>query len=284
MKTIKKAVIPAAGYGTRFLPITKVVPKELLPIGNKPAIQYVVEEAVEAGIEEIILICHPSKMDVADYFRPDDGLSAYLKKKGKNEELEELERIETLADFRVVYQKEPLGLGHAICCAQESLKNEPFLVMLPDVVMLGETQECSEYLIRECVEEDRWGVLLEKVPTDRLSNYGLIKGEKLRDGIYQLNGAVEKPTIQKAPSNLAMLGRYVFTSDIFDCFGGLKGGVLGEIQLTDAIDRLAKKEAGLGVLSRADTFDVGTPEGLRRAYQFLDESFGLPMKRIQKAI
>jgi UTP--glucose-1-phosphate uridylyltransferase len=270
-KSVKRAVIPAAGYGTRFLPVTKAVPKELLPIGNKPAIQYVVEEAVASGVEEIVLVCHPSKAGIIDYFRPNKGLRAFLERRGKREELIELERIESLADFRVVYQEEPRGLGHAVWCARKEVGDEPFLVLLPDVLLVWEKVPA----IRDLMELDlrsEWGLLLERLTPAEVSSYGVIRGDQIRDGQYEIKGAVEKPSREKAPSNLGILGRYLLPPEIFPILEGLPTGALGEIQLTDAVDILAGRRPGRGFLVDGEIFDVGTPEGVREANNYFFEA------------
>jgi UTP--glucose-1-phosphate uridylyltransferase len=269
MSRIRKAVIPAAGYGTRFLPITKVVPKELLPIGNKPAIHYVVEEAVAAGIEEIILVCHPSKTEILDYFRPDRDLKAFLEKKGKKEEILELERIESQAKFTLVYQQEALGLGHAVLCAKEAVGNEPFLVMLPDVLVFQKNGNYRQ-LVDACSGE-KWGVLVERVSPLAVSHYGIIRTEVINETTHRLLAAVEKPKPSEAPSNLSILGRYLLPAEIFGILEGLKVGSCGEIQLTDAIHNLAKTNPGLALIAQGDIFDIGTPEGMREAYRYHEE-------------
>lgn len=269
---IRKAVIPCAGFGTRFLPITKIVPKELLPIGDKPAIHYVVEEAVAAGIEEIILVCNRQKISIVDYFRPDTALIRFLEKRGKSAEIQRLAEIESLADFTVVYQEEALGLGDAVLCTREAVGQESFLVMLPDVLILQEIP-ASRQLIESC--GGSWGIILERVPKERISSYGVIRGEEISSGLYRIQGAVEKPVAGEAPSDLGILGRYLFTPDIFEEIGRCREGVLGEIQLTDAIDSLARRQNGLGVVCREKVFDVGTPQGLAAALSGLvGDEFG----------
>jgi UTP--glucose-1-phosphate uridylyltransferase len=270
LKSVKKAVIPAAGYGTRFLPITKVVPKELLPIGNKPAIHYVVEEALASGVEEIVLVCHPSKTEIIDYFRPNKEVRRFLEKKGKKEELIELERIESMARFHVVYQNEPLGLGHAVWCARKEIGQEAFSVILPDVLILDKVP-ATQQLLEHC-RGGEWGVLVERIPPSEISSYGVIRMEKIRDRVYRLLGAVEKPKDSQAPSDLGILGRYLLPPNIFGILESLKAGTGGEIQLTDAIDLLASEMSGRGVMASGDIFDIGTPEGLREAYQYFDEA------------
>lgn len=266
---IKKVVIPAAGYGTRFLPITKVVPKELLPIGNKPAIHYVVEEAVALGAEEIILVCHPSKAELIDYFRPNQELRRFLEKRGKKDELLELEKIESMARFQVVYQEEPLGLGHAVWCAREALAGESFWVTLPDVLMPDGVKTIGR-LRESCVKDGDWGLLVKKVRAEDVRHYGIIKGWEIDQTVYRIDGAIEKPTVQQAPSHLSILGRYLLPPDILEILDGLKQGVAGEIQLTDAIDALARQRPGQAIVVEEKTFDTGTPEGLREAAKFYE--------------
>lgn len=282
LKRIRKAVIPAAGYGTRLLPITKVVPKELLPIGNKPAIQYVVEEAVAAGVEEIILVCHPSKMEIVDYFKPNKDLRSFLESKGKREEIDELERVESMARFEVVYQEEPLGLGHAVLCAREAVGDEPFLVMLPDVLIPANNRATND-LVKACPDPSDWGLLLERIPQSQISSYGIVRAEAMGPLRHRLRGAVEKPGPDEAPSDLGILGRYLLTSEIFADLRSLKAGKRGEIQLTDAIDALAQRSPGTGLLNEGRFFDIGTPEGLVEAYQSMefgeDSSFKVRMRR-----
>ncbi len=263
MPKVRKAVIPAAGYGTRFLPITKVVPKELLPIGNKPAIQYVVEEAVAAGIEEIILICHPTKLAIVEYFHRDLGLESFLKEKGKDSYIQELRAIENLARFTVIFQQEALGLGHAVSCARGVIGHEPFCVMLPDVLVVPQDQGLPE-LIAQCRSQNTWGLLLEKVSDERISSYGVVVPGKDKEQ-HLIKGAIEKPKKEEAPSNLAILGRYFFPPEIFDFIETGKKGALGEVQLTDAIHRLAAFQSGLGVECLGRVLDVGVPEGLIEA-------------------
>lgn len=265
---VKKAVIPAAGFGTRFLPITKVVPKELLPVRNKPSIQYVVEEAVASGVEEIIFVCHPSKKAVVDYFRPDIKLKDFLQKKGKKKEIEELERIESLARFRVAIQEEPLGLGHAILCAEDLVGRDRFFVSLPDVLVVSEIPACRQ-LLEACPSDEDWGVLLERVGREMLSSYGIVRCGALSNETCRVQGAVEKPNPSEAPSDLAILGRYLFTPEIFSEIKGQRTGALGEIQLSDAINNLCRKHEAKGAVCRGRVLDVGTPEGLKAALEFL---------------
>lgn len=266
VKRPRKAVIPCAGYGTRFLPITKIIPKELLPIGNKPAIHYVVEEAVAAGIEEVVLVCNRSKVSIADYFKPDQALIGFLEKRGKGEAIEELKKLESMAEIRVVYQEEAKGLGDAVLCSRTVVGGEPFLVILPDDLIVNKVSG-SEQLLTACGERNGWGILLERVPKERVSSYGIIRGAALGEKLYTIEGALEKPRPEEAPTDLSIIGRYCFPAEIFEWIEKSKVGRLGEIQLTDAIDRLAKQQPGIGVLCQGRRFDIGTPKGLLEAGQ-----------------
>ncbi len=260
---LRKAVIPCAGYGTRFLPITKVIPKELLPIGNKPAIHYVVEEAVAAGIEEIILVCNQGKHAIIDYFLPNPSLNEFLDSRNKKVELAQLKQIEAMAQFRVVYQEQPRGLGDAVLAAREAVGQEPFLVILPDDLIAHEISG-SQQLINAC-QGGNWGILLERVPMERVSAYGVVQGRETKKGIFQIEGTVEKPRPEQAPSDLTIIGRYVFPPEIFSMIASAKVGTGGEIQLTDAINTLAQGRPGCGVVCQGRRFDVGTPQGLQEA-------------------
>jgi len=244
MHRVLKAVIPAAGLGTRFYPKTKVTPKELLPVGGKPVLQYVVEEVIGAGIEEVIVVANPKKKGIEEFFR---------------------DRRHPRATF--VFQEEPLGLGHAIGCASQAVGDEPFVVVLPDVLVVNPVSALNQ-LFKGCGSHS-WGMLLERVAKERISSYGVIDGcEEGEEGVYRIRGAVEKPRPEEAPSDLAILGRYLLTPEIFSFVRDSKKGTLGEIQLTDAIDRLAKNHEGVGIVCRGQLFDVGTPEGLLRANSY----------------
>ncbi|MBI2082648.1 MAG: UTP--glucose-1-phosphate uridylyltransferase [Deltaproteobacteria bacterium] len=242
MKKIRKAVIPAAGLGTRFLPITKVIPKELLPIGTKPAIQYVVEEAVEAGIEEVIIVSHRSKPAIENYFKLDPSFS----------------------QIQFVYQEEPRGLGDAVLCAQRRVGDDPFVVLLPDVI-IAEKKSGADQLLQATQEKYTWGVLLREVPKSETAAHGIVGVKKIGEGLFEVSQAVEKPRPETAPSNLTIFGRYLFTPEVFSLIERSQPTALGEIQLTDAINLLAQRTVGLGVVCRGACFDVGIPEGLLKA-------------------
>ena len=261
---VRKAVIPCAGVGTRLLPVTKVVPKELLPIGTRPAIQYVVEEIAAAGITEIILVANPQKAAIADYFRPDPALNALLQSKGKHAELEALHQLESLVDIRVVHQHEPLGLGHAILCAQEAVGDEPFLVALPDRLVVHPIS-ATHLLCTMCEQHAGWGLLLEEVPTEMVGAYGIVACTHVDKDCCRITGAVEKPLPANAPSRLSILGRYVLPPTIFAKLAGGNPGALGELQLTDAIDAVARDIPGYGMICPGKIYDVGTVEGLAKA-------------------
>jgi len=263
---IKQAVIPCAGYGTRWLPLTKVVPKELLPLGSRPAIHYLVEEALEAGVREVIFVCHPSETRVADYFRPDKELEKFLTRKGKKELLYQLQKGCPRVRIQVVYQKQPLGLGHAIGCARRVTRG-PFLVLLPDDLVFP-SESASKQLLKVVIQKGRWGILLERVPWKRVSDYGVIVGDEIEPGVFSIRGAVEKPQPRLAPTNLAIVGRYILPPEIHSLIGKTGVGAISEIQLTDAINQLAKKTPGIGVVCRGKRLDIGTPAGLFKAWEY----------------
>ena len=268
-KLPQKAVIPCAGFGTRLLPITKAVPKELLPIGRKPAIHYVVEELVNAKIHELIFVCNRTKMSVADYFLHNELLANFLKREGKEEALAELEKIEKSVAIQVVYQNTPRGLGDAIRCAELATGSDPFLVVLPDDLIFP-LEQASSRLLDVCRQRGGWAVLLEKVPKERVSSYGIIRGREVEPGLFQVEGAIEKPSASEAPSDLAIIGRYLLTKEIYP-FLHKSEEPAGEIQLTDAIDHLAKSEHGWGILCEGRRFDVGNPQGLMQASRFVGQ-------------
>ena len=234
MKSIRKAVIPAAGFGTRFLPATKAQPKEMLPIVDTPAIQYIVKEALDSGIEEILIITGRSKRAIEDHFDSSVELEELLQKQGKNKQLA---MVKDLADIKVhfIRQKAPRGLGDAVLCAKAFIGDEPFAVLLGDDIVYNPEKPCLQQLM-ECYETHP-GIILgaQFVPNDKVSSYGIVSGEPLADNLYRVNGLVEKPSVDKAPSNLAVLGRYILTPDIFDILENTKPGVGNEVQLTDAL-------------------------------------------------
>ncbi len=235
-----RAVIPAAGLGTRFLPATKAQPKEMLPLVDKPAIQYVVEEAVASGIKDIIIVTGRGKRAIEDHFDKSFELEYILKRDSKEEELKEVQRISNLANIHYVRQKEQSGLGDAIYCAKEFIGKEPFAVLLGDDIVVSEVP-CTQQLI-EVYEKYKSSIIaVEKVPEDKIETYGIIKPKSNKGPIYEVVDLVEKPKPEEAPSNLGILGRYVLTPEIFECIEKTPPGKSNEIQLTDAL-RILRKE------------------------------------------
>jgi len=258
---IRKAVLPVAGLGTRVLPATKVVPKELLPIVDKPTLQYIVEEAVAAEIEEIIFVTSRSKRAIEDHFDSFPELEQTLREKKKLKELEELREIQSVAAYATVRQAEPLGLGHAVLCAKHLVGDEPFVVMLGDEFMAKETP-CLSRLI-EVYEKYSSSVLtLFTVREDQVSSYGIAEVKELAPEVFQVLNLVEKPPLEEAPSRLAIAGRYILTPDIFELIEKTPKGRGGEIQLTDAIKVQAQAGRCYGIHFTGDRYDMGTPLGL----------------------
>jgi UTP--glucose-1-phosphate uridylyltransferase len=259
---IRKAVLPVAGLGTRVLPASKVVPKELLPLVDKPTLQYIVEEAVAAGIEEIIFVTSRSKRAIEDHFDSFPELEASLERKGKKRELAELRRTEKMASYVSVRQVQPLGLGHAVLCAKDLVGNEPFVVMLGDNLVAPETP-CLPRMI-ELYERYQSSILsLFTLPPEQISSFGVAAVEELEDDVVKVHRLVEKPKQEEAPSNLAVYGRYVLTPDIFTLLEKTQPGIGGEIQITDALLMQAKAGRCYGLrFNGVDYYDTGNPLGL----------------------
>ena len=261
---IRKAVIPAAGLGTRFLPASKSVPKELLPILDKPMIQYAVEEAAAAGVRQVIIVTSPGKEALENYFRQDPGLEQVLMSSGSTEDLEKIRRVLSLAEVSFVTQEQPLGLGHAVLVTKDLVGNEPFVVILPDDVIWyseGVTQQM-------CRVFERYGasvVAVEEVAPEAVKNYGVVDSWNVDEGLHQIKGLVEKPDPQEAPSNLAIVGRYILTPEIFQCLESTVPGAKGEIQLTDGMALLLKSQSMYAYQFHGTRYDAGTPLGLLRA-------------------
>ncbi len=253
---VKKAVIPAAGLGTRFLPVTKAMPKEMLPIIDKPVIHYVVEEAISSGIDDIIFVTGRSKRSIEDYFDESPELEMHLKEKGKDELLEMVQEISSMVDIHYIRQKEPRGLGDAIRTARKHISGEPFAVLLGDDIIVND-KPCTKQLIEVYKKYGRSTIAVEEVPPTKVSNYGIIKGNRIEDSLYSLEDIVEKPSIEKAPSNIGAVGRYVFTPEIFDCINFTEKGVDGEIQLTDAIKMLKKSQNVYAYRFDGKRYDTG---------------------------
>ncbi len=261
---IRKAVIPAAGLGTRFLPATKAIPKEMVPIVDKPTLQYIVEEAAASGIEDILIITGRTKRAIEDHFDKSYELETELEKSGKLDYLDVMHKISNLANIHYVRQKEAKGLGHAIYCAKFFAENEPFAVLLGDDVVDSE-KPCLSQMIKQY---DRLGgsiLGVQTVADSETSKYGIVKGNKLEDRIYSVEDMVEKPAPGTAPSNVAVLGRYIITPDIFRCLEETKPGAGGEIQLTDALCMLAKKEKMYAYDFIGRRYDVGSKQGYLEA-------------------
>ena len=264
-KKIRKAIIPAAGLGTRFLPATKAQPKEMLPIVDKPTIQYIIEEAVASGIEEIIIITGRSKKCIEDHFDKSVELELELEKSGKEEMLKMVRDISDMVDIHFIRQKEPKGLGHAISCAKTFVGNEPFAVLLGDDIVYNEGKPCLKQLI-DCYDEYNTSVLgVQTVEAKDVNKYGIVNGIHIEDRVYKVKGLVEKPAVEEAPSNVAILGRYIITPRIFKILEETKPGKGGEIQLTDALLNLISEEAMYAYDFEGTRYDVGDKLGFLKA-------------------
>ena len=269
---VRKAIIPAAGLGTRFLPATKAQPKEMLPIVDKPTIQYIIEEAVASGIEEILIITGRNKKSIEDHFDKSVELEMELEKSGKQEMLELVRGISDMVDINYIRQKEPRGLGHAINCAKSFVGNEPFAVMLGDDVVDSEVP-CLKQLIN-CFNEYKTTILgVQTVEFDSVNKYGIIDGLPIENRVYKVKKLVEKPSVEEAPSNIAILGRYIITPQIFKVLENTKPGKGNEIQLTDALETLIKSEAMYAYNFEGRRYDVGDKLG------FLEATVEFALKR-----
>ncbi|MCC5896073.1 MAG: UTP--glucose-1-phosphate uridylyltransferase GalU [Alkalibacterium sp.] len=265
MKKVRKAVIPAAGFGTRFLPATKAMPKEMLPVVDKPTIQYIVEEAIESGIEEIIIITGKNKRSIEDHFDRSVELEVELEKKEKTELLRLVNSISDMVDIHYIRQKEAKGLGHAIYCARTFVGDEPFAVLLGDDIVHSDDEPALKQLI-DCYDEKQATVLgVQTVAKEEVDKYGIIDGYEMSDRVYTVNDLVEKPDVDKAPSNQAILGRYVISPAIFDILAETEPGVGGEIQLTDALKELSKQEDMFAYDFKGKRYDVGNKLGFLQA-------------------
>jgi len=245
-----------AGWGTRSLPASKNIPKEMLPIYNKPVIQYVVEEAIQSGIEDVVFVTNRDKSVIEDHFDYNLQLEGVLERAGKLDKLEQIRQVAEMVNIISIRQKKQLGLGHAVLCAKEVVLNEPFAVMVGDDLMFGGVPGVRQ-LIDVAMAEDTPVIGVMAVPQDKVDKYGIIDGEEVSPGIYRINDMVEKPSKEKAPSNLAIVGRYVLTPDIFEHLERVKPGHGGEIQLTDALQQLAKKRGMMAVKIAGQRFDAG---------------------------
>jgi UTP--glucose-1-phosphate uridylyltransferase len=261
---IKKAVIPAAGLGTRFLPATKAQPKEMLPIVDKPTIQYIIEEAVKSGVEDIIIVTGRNKRAIEDHFDKSVELELLLEQTGKKELLSIVEEISNLVDIHYVRQKEPLGLGHAVLCAKKFIGNEPFAVLLGDDIIDSEVPGLKQMV--DQYNEVQSSVLgVKEVPTSEVNKYGIVDFSESEGNLYKVKSLVEKPAIEEAPSNQAIIGRYILTPEIFNILENVKPDAKGEIQLTDAIDQLLSKESVYSYILEGKRYDVGDKFGFLQA-------------------
>ncbi|HSE91866.1 MAG TPA: UTP--glucose-1-phosphate uridylyltransferase GalU [Methylomirabilota bacterium] len=267
--TVRKAVFPAAGLGTRFLPATKAQPKEMLPLVDKPTIQYVVEEAVASGISEIIIVTGRNKRAIEDHFDAAFELECYLNDRGKVDELAQIKTISELASLCYVRQKEPLGLGHAILCAQPLVCDQPFAVFLGDDIIGGAPVPCMRQLLDVYERLDGPVIAVERVPRARIHQYGVIDARPVQgaDGarVYEIRDLVEKPRAEEAPSDLAIIGRYVLTPDLFDILAETRPDRRGEIQLTDALRRLRAQRPMYAVEFEGKRYDTGDKLGFLKA-------------------
>jgi UTP--glucose-1-phosphate uridylyltransferase len=267
MQKVRKAIIPAAGLGTRFLPATKAQPKEMLPIVDKPTIQYIIEEAVASGIEDIIIVTGRGKRAIEDHFDKSYELEETLAKKGKYDVLEEVQGISKLANIHYIRQKEPLGLGHAISCASRFIGDEPFAVLLGDDIVHSPEKPCLKQLVDVYERYNSSVIGVQQVPQEDVSKYGVISINQngIEDGVYHINDLVEKPKREEAPSNYAIMGRYVLRPEIFEILENQKPGAGGEIQLTDAIKTLNQMQMVVGYEFDGVRHDVGDKFGFVRA-------------------
>ncbi len=261
---IKKAVIPVAGLGTRFLPATKTVPKELLPIVDIPAIQYVVQEAVDSGISEVIFVTGRGKDSIEDHFDEIPELEQVLEERGQRETLQGLRRIAEMIEVVSVRQKRPLGLGHAVLCARDLVGDEPFAVFLSDD-LIDASVPCMRQLVEIFEEKKESVIALRRVPEQEVQKYGIVQGKQLSDRLYEVEDMVEKPRPQEAPSRMAIIGRYILRPEIFSLLDKVPPGRGGEIQLTDGISQLARQEKVYGYEFEGEHYDIGDKLGFVRA-------------------
>ncbi|MDM5282242.1 UTP--glucose-1-phosphate uridylyltransferase GalU [Peribacillus frigoritolerans] len=260
MKKVKKAIIPAAGLGTRFLPATKAMPKEMLPIVDKPTIQYIIEEAVASGIEDIIIVTGKGKRAIEDHFDNAPELERNLLDKGKLDVLDKVRYPSDLANIHYIRQKEPKGLGHAVWCARNFIGDEPFAVLLGDDIVQSDTP-CVRQLIKQYEQTGSSIIGVQKVPHNETHRYGVIDPSTIEGRRYQVSNFIEKPKQGTAPSNLAIMGRYVLTPEIFEFLENQETGAGGEIQLTDAIQKLNEMQRVYAYDFEGNRFDVGEKLG-----------------------
>ncbi|MTI53332.1 UTP--glucose-1-phosphate uridylyltransferase GalU [Geosporobacter ferrireducens] len=261
---VRKAIIPAAGLGTRFLPATKAQPKEMLPIVDKPTLQYIIEEAVDSGIEEILIITGRNKKSIEDHFDRSVELELELETKGKYDLLEEVRKISDMVNIHYIRQKEPKGLGHAVLCAKSFIGNEPFAVLLGDDIVDAQTP-CLKQLIEVYDEYKTTVVGVQAVPDTDVDKYGIVDGKYIENSVYKVKNLIEKPSVGQAPSNVAILGRYIIRPEIFEILENTQPGAGGEIQLTDALKELLRQQAMYAYQFEGNRYDVGDKLGFLKA-------------------
>ncbi|SHJ28287.1 UTP--glucose-1-phosphate uridylyltransferase GalU [Desulfofundulus thermosubterraneus] len=287
---IRKAIIPAAGLGVRFLPATKAQPKEMLPIVDKPTIQYIIEEAVHSGIEDILIITGRHKRAIEDHFDKSPDLEEQLRAREKLGLLELVQDISEMVDIYYVRQKEPRGLGHAVYCARKFIGNEPFAVLLGDDIVRSRTP-CLKQLLNLYEEMPGMILAVQEVPPEDVGKYGILDAEPIREGVYRVRDLVEKPAPEEAPSRLAIMGRYIIDPRIFDILAETPPGAGGEIQLTDALRVLCREQPVYGLAFKGRRFDVGDKLGyLKAMVEFalersdLGEEFAAYLKEIARTL
>ena len=261
---VRKAVLPVAGFGTRFLPATKAVPKALIPVLDTPPIHYAVREAAEAGIEQVIIVVSEGQESVATYFGRSEELESALERTGKTEMLELVREISELADISCVYQHEQRGLGDAVLCARPVVGEEPFALMLPDD-LIPDGPSVIGQMVELYAEKGASVIALREVPDEMVPSLGIVEAERVDKRTYEVRSMVEKPALEDAPSNLAIIGRYVLTPQVFEALEAIEPGAGGEIQITDAMAKLLESQGICGYEFPGSHFDVGTPLGLLKA-------------------
>ena len=285
MKKIRKAVIPAAGFGTRFLPATKATPKEMLPIVDKPTIQYIVEEALQSGIEEILIISGHAKRAIEDHFDTNPGLEMHLESHGQESLLKMVRSISEI-NIHYIRQKHMRGLGDAILCARSFIDDEPFAVLLGDDVVCNETNPALRQMID--IYNDLGATILgcQEVPLEKVSSYGIVAGVPVEGkNVLRVTNMIEKPSVEEAPSRTAVLGRYIITPDVFEVLARTEPGKGGEIQLTDAIQTMASREAVYAYCFKGKRYDVGDKLGFLKAtveYALRRPDLGEPFRKYLK--
>jgi len=257
-QTVRKAVIPAAGLGIRFLPMTKAQPKEMLPVVDKPVIQYVVEEAVLSGIEDILIITGKGKRAIEDHFDISCELERKLRQKNDQMRVAEEESLSSMADIHYIRQKKHRGLGDAILHARRHCDNEPFAVLLGDTITVSRTKTCTMQMIEAFYKYNKMIIAVEPVAKEKVKDYGIIDGKAIESGVFDIKGFVEKPAPEQAPSNLGAIGRYILTPEIFDLLDDVKPGHGGEIQLTDALRQVS---GAIGLITDCKRYDIGDKIG-----------------------